>query len=162
MRSTSSGTEHSHRSSPSRRFAGGEACASVRGVTRTMGLPALQITKTVSCCGFIHQARQMGFCLVHVDLAHDGSSLAGPTESTHCRSSLDARLGRLAPVNTPQPLPNPQAAAWHQRGRELQLQGDAAAAEQAYRQALALEPLYRRSLNNLAVLLLQRFEPQQA
>ena len=104
----------------------------------------------------------MGFCLVHVDLAHDGSSLAGPTESTHCRSSLDARLGRLAPVNTPQPLPNPEAAAWHQRGRELQLQGDAAAAEQAYRQALALEPLYRRSLNNLAVLLLQRFEPQQA
>ena len=58
--------------------------------------------------------------------------------------------------------PNPEAAAWHQRGRELQLQGDAAAAEQAYRQALALEPLYRRSLNNLAVLLLQRFEPQQA
>jgi len=58
--------------------------------------------------------------------------------------------------------PNPEAAAWHQRGRELQLQGDAAAAEQAYRQALALEPLQRRSLNNLAVLLLQRFEPQQA
>jgi len=40
-----SGTEHSPRSSPSRRFAWGEACASVRGVTRTMGLPALQITK---------------------------------------------------------------------------------------------------------------------
>ena len=58
--------------------------------------------------------------------------------------------------------PNPEAVAWHQRGRELQLQGDAAAAEQAYRQALALEPLQRRSLNNLAVLLLQRFEPQQA
>jgi Tfp pilus assembly protein PilF len=59
-------------------------------------------------------------------------------------------------------MPNPEAVAWHQRGRELQLQGDVAAAEQAYRQALTLEPLYRRSLNNLAVLLLQRFEPQQA
>jgi tetratricopeptide (TPR) repeat protein len=76
--------------------------------------------------------------------------------------TVEACLGRLAPVSTTQPLPNPEAAAWHQRGRELQLQGDAAAAERAYRQALALDPLYRRSLNNLAVLLLQRFEPQQA
>jgi len=74
----------------------------------------------------------------------------------------DMPLGRLAPVSTTHPLPNSEAAAWHQRGRELQLQGDAAAAEQAYRQALALDPLYRRSLNNLAVLLLQRVEPQQA
>jgi tetratricopeptide (TPR) repeat protein len=75
---------------------------------------------------------------------------------------MDTFLSRLAPATMPQSPPNPEVVASHQRGRDLQLQGDVAAAEQAYRQVLALDPLYRRSLNNLAVLLLQRFEPHQA
>jgi Flp pilus assembly protein TadD len=65
-------------------------------------------------------------------------------------------------VNMQNPLSTSDASAWHQRGRELQLQGDSSGAEHAYQQALALDPHYRRSLNNLAVLLMQRFEPEQA
>jgi Flp pilus assembly protein TadD len=65
-------------------------------------------------------------------------------------------------VNTHDLLSIFDASVWHQRGRELQLQGDSAGAEHAYQQALALDPHYRRSLNNLAVLAMQRFEPEQA
>lgn len=41
---------------------------------------------------------------------------------------------------------------WHQLGRQLQEQGQLVEAEQAYHQALGLEPGRLRSLNNLAVL----------
>ncbi len=75
---------------------------------------------------------------------------------------LSWSAGRLGPVTLSKPPLEPDAAAWHQRGRDLQLQGDVAGAEQAYRQALALDPCFRRSLNNLAVLALERFQPDQA
>ena len=46
------------------------------------------------------------------------------------------------------------AQVWHQRGRQLQEQGQLEAAAEAYQQALTLEPGRLRSLNNLAVLYL--------
>ena len=59
--------------------------------------------------------------------------------------------------------PTPRSAEdWHRLGRQRQLEGDGEAAEAAYRQALALEPGYLRSLNNLAVLAMGRFQPDQA
>ena len=59
--------------------------------------------------------------------------------------------------------PTPRSAEdWHRLGRQRQLEGDGEAAEAAYRQALALEPGYLRSLNNLAVLAMGRFQPEQA
>jgi Flp pilus assembly protein TadD len=71
-------------------------------------------------------------------------------------------LRHTGSVNTHDLASIADASAWHQRGRELQLQGDSSGAEHAYQQALARDPLYCRSLNNMAVLLMQRFEPEQA
>ena len=51
---------------------------------------------------------------------------------------------------------------WHQLGRQRQLAGDLEAAELAYQRALAIDPTYLRSLNNLAVLAMGRFEPDAA
>jgi len=45
-----------------------------------------------------------------------------------------------------------RAQDWHQRGRQLQEQGQLEAAAEAYQRALTLEPGRLRSLNNLAVL----------
>jgi len=53
------------------------------------------------------------------------------------------------------------AEQWHQLGRDCQLRGDAPAAERAYRLALESDPGYLRSLNNLAVLAMGRFQPEE-
>ena len=77
-------------------------------------------------------------------------------------ASTTTRGGHTVAVTVPPRLPNSDAVAWHQKGLQLQLDGDKACAEQAYRQALSVDPLYRRSLNNLAVLALQAFQVEEA
>ena len=57
---------------------------------------------------------------------------------------------------------NSPAAEAHQRGLEAQLAGDLSSAACAYREALTLEPGRVRSLNNLAALMMQQGNLQQA
>ena len=72
-------------------------------------------------------------------------------------------LGPVDPVDlTVSELTPCSAEDWHRLGRKRQLEGDWPAAEAAYRQALALDPGFLRSLNNLAVLAMGRFQPDQA
>ncbi|MBF0374725.1 MAG: tetratricopeptide repeat protein, partial [Alphaproteobacteria bacterium] len=60
---------------------------------------------------------------------------------------------RPTPAVAPVPVPATSAEQWFQKALEAHGTGDLALAEQAYRQALAVNPDHAHSLNNFAVLL---------
>ena len=75
-----------------------------------------------------------------------------------------AAPGPAPPADLPAPAAPPDAAAWFLRGQQLEDAGapDLAAAEQAYRQALALEPQQADAWLNLGALLCEAGRCEEA
>lgn len=93
-------------------------------------------------------------------VVHDGGATWEP-ESGQARFDFDAApAGRTAPIATrtavrpavPPPAPAPDAEAWFERGCETEA-GDPAAARDAYRRALELDPAHFDARVNLGRLL---------